>query len=143
MENTDETKHKVLLVDDNEDLLEITTKFLQLLGFQVQSCNNGQKCIEIAQISNPDVILLDIEMPGMDGFATCEYIRKQSWGKNLPIIALTGYDKEDFNQRYENAGFNRHVTKPVDWQELSSIIKNVIASNKVVLNSPNDLSNTM
>lgn len=81
MENTDATKYKVLLVDDDKDLLEITTRFLQLLGFQVQSCNSGQVCIEIAQINNPDVILLDIEMPGMDGFTTCEYIREQSWGQ--------------------------------------------------------------
>ncbi|TLU95167.1 response regulator, partial [Dyadobacter sediminis] len=97
--------HKILIVDDNLDLASVTGMLLNFLGFQVQTCNTGKDCIRLAQQMQPDVILLDIDMPIMNGYQVCEHIRNQSWGRYLSIIAYTGRDSPSTSKDALATGF--------------------------------------
>lgn len=127
IEKDSNAKFLILLVDDYEEMAKITGTLLRTLGFRVHISNNGKECIELAETLKPDILLLDIEMPVMDGFTVCEHIRKQGWGKTLPIVALTGYGEEHYNGRNVNDCFDKHLVKPVILTELSSTIHQVIS----------------
>ncbi|SOD79924.1 hybrid sensor histidine kinase/response regulator [Spirosoma fluviale] len=121
---------RVLLVDDNKELTELTTKIMQTLGYEVHACFSGQEGIEAAETWQPDVMLLDIGLPHLDGYAVCAYIRQQPWGQSLPIIALTGYGQEADKQRSWSAGFDAHLLKPIDYTALPGLISQTIAAKK-------------
>ncbi|GAB3016348.1 response regulator [Spirosoma pulveris] len=121
---------RVLLVDDNKELAELTAKIMQTLGYEVHTCFNGQDAIEAAKTWQPDVMLLDIGLPDLDGYAVCAYIRRQSWSRSLPIIALTGYGEESDKQRSLLAGFDTHLLKPIDYTTLAQLICRTIAAKK-------------
>lgn len=113
---------KVLLVDDNHDLAYITGLLLGLSGFQVQICNNGNDCIRLSKSTKPDVILLDIDMPVLDGFQVCKYIRNQDWGRNLAIIAFTGQDFHSLRIQDTLTHFDNYLLKPAENEALSIAI---------------------
>ncbi|WP_018619732.1 ATP-binding protein [Spirosoma luteum] len=121
---------RVLLVDDNQELVELTAKIMQMLGYQVHSCYSGQEGIAAAETWQPDVLLLDIGLPYLDGYAVCRHIRQQSWGHSLPIIALTGYGQEADKQRSRAAGFDGHLLKPIDYTSLPAFMAQIIAAKK-------------
>lgn len=102
------------------------------MGFQAIVCYSGSKCIEIAETARPDIILLDIEMPVMDGYATCEYIRKQEWGKEMPVVAFTSLDPDFYGNRIVVAGFDNYLVKPARPEEITSVIINTITSRKQI-----------
>ena len=116
------SKIKILLVDDQPELAKVTAMLLQIHGFQVQTCHSGAACIRIAEDTNPDIILLDIGMPVMDGYAVCDYIRRQYWGKHLIIFALTGYDEDSYNQRSWHECFDERLIKPVSHEVLAATV---------------------
>ncbi|GAB4035564.1 ATP-binding response regulator [Spirosoma jeollabukense] len=113
---------QVLLVDDNQELADITAKILQILGYEVQVCYSGQEGIAVAEAMRPDVVLLDIGMPDMDGYAVCRQIRQQAWGQSLPLIAMTGFGQEADKQRSWAAGFDGHLLKPIDYTTLPAML---------------------
>ena len=121
---------RVLLVDDNQELVELTAKIMQMMGYQVHSCYSGQEGIKAAETWQPDVLLLDIGLPHLDGYAVCRHIRQQPWGHSLPIIALTGYGQEADKQRSRAAGFDGHLLKPIDYTTLPAFIAQTIAAKK-------------
>lgn len=99
---------------------------LEMHGFKVQTCNSGVECIRIAEQTMPDVIMLDIGMPVMDGYSVCEHIRNQRWGKDLIIFALTGYEEEFYKQRSRMGHFDEHLVKPVAHKDLAEkVIRHV------------------
>lgn len=108
------TDKLLLVVDDNQDAVTILQRLLQLKGYTVHTRLNGQTGLEAAEQLQPDGILLDLAMPGMDGFSLCRAIRAQPWGAKLLIIALSGYSSMADHQRSQAAGFDLHLTKPVD-----------------------------
>ena len=108
------TDKLLLVVDDNQDAVTILQRLLQLKGYTVHTRLNGQTGLEAAEQLQPDGILLDLAMPGMDGFSLCRAIRAQSWGAKLLIIALSGYSSMADHQQSQAAGFDLHLTKPVD-----------------------------
>lgn len=124
------TAMQVLIVDDNSELIDLMGKIMELLGYDVHLCYNGQDGISAAETLNPDVLLLDIGMPYMDGYSVCEHIRKQPWGKNLPIIALTGFGLETDKLRSQAAGFDAHLLKPIDYTTLPDLLIETIAKKR-------------
>jgi len=121
---------KVLLVNDNQELAFVTGKLLGASGFQTQICFSGQQCIEISARTQPDVILLDIDMPDIDGYTVCQYIRKQTWGKKPFILALSAHSEKSFIERSYKAGFDRYLLLPVFHSELSMVITDFVNKNK-------------
>lgn len=121
---------RVLIVDDNRELIQMMGKIMQRQGYEVHLRYSGQSGIEAAESLKPDVLLLDIGMPQLDGYAVCEHIRRQAWGKPLPIIALTGYGREADKQRSWAAGFDGHLLKPVDYARLPELLAKTMAARK-------------
>ncbi len=108
------TARRVLVVDDNRDAAESLAVFLQLGGHTVKTAYDGIEAIEAAESFRPDLILLDIGMPNLNGYEACRRIRDTAWGKNMTVIAQTGWGQEDDKRRTRDAGFDDHLVKPVD-----------------------------
>ncbi|WP_353718935.1 response regulator [Dyadobacter sp. 676] len=124
------SRFNILVVDDNRDMLLITSSLLKISGFRTQTCESGPRCIAMTEAEVFDAVILDIEMSDMDGFAVCEHIRAQPWGKLLPIIAYTGH-KEDIFQKYPGkSAFTRFLAKPATIEELSKAIHDAISAMK-------------
>ena len=116
------TVGRILVVDDQYDSAETLTMYLSLLGYEVRVAHDGVEALEASAAFRPDVILLDIGLPRMDGFEVARAIRSQPWGTNVFLIAVTGWGHADDKRRAAEAGFDQHLTKPVDPQALASLI---------------------
>jgi len=114
---------RVLVVDDNIDALEATGLVLQMIGHHVKLAQDGLKALDLAEEFSPEVILLDIGLPGMDGYEVAKRIRKKPWGANLFLIAMTGWGQTRDKEESKKAGFDAHLTKPVDPEELEQILR--------------------
>ena len=113
---------RILVVDDNEDSAESLTVLLRMQGHQVESAHDGSNAVEAAERFRPEVILLDLGMPGMNGYEVCREIRKQPWGGEVLLIAQTGWGQDQDRQRTKDAGFDGHLTKPIDHHRLAKIL---------------------
>ncbi|HEX5716704.1 MAG TPA: ATP-binding protein [Thermoanaerobaculia bacterium] len=107
-------RRRILVVDDNEDSAESLAILLTLKGNETHTASNGQEAVEAAARLRPDVILLDIGMPTMNGYEACRRIREQPGGDDVVIIALTGWGQDEDRRRSSEAGFNEHLVKPLD-----------------------------
>jgi PAS domain S-box-containing protein len=107
-------KRRVLIVDDNRDSADSLAMLLRLMGHEVGTAYDGEQAVEAAEDLRPDVGLLDIGMPRLNGYDACRRIREQPWGQGVFLIALTGWGQEEDRRRTEEAGFNHHIVKPVD-----------------------------
>lgn len=119
---TSTLSNRILAVDDNQDALTVLRMLLQLKGYQVETCTSGQQLLELGEAYGPEVILLDISMPGLDGYETCRRLREQPWGHSLLVIALTGYGQSEDRQRAQEAGFDGYLTKPIDMAALTNLL---------------------
>jgi len=117
---------KVLLVDDVEDTRLFLRLALEDHGFIVFEAENGQKAVENADRDKPDVILMDLTMPLMDGFAAAKLIRQNENLKHVPIIAITAHQETDFRSDAKASGFDAYVTKPIDVQWLKELIAGLL-----------------
>jgi CheY-like chemotaxis protein len=104
---------KVLVVDDNHDAATSLSMLVDLLGHEVRTAFDGVEALDVASQFNPDVVLLDLGMPRMDGYEACRRLRAQPWGANMTVVAVTGWGREDDRLRTEMAGFDQHLVKPV------------------------------
>jgi len=114
------TARRVLVVDDNHDGAEAIARLLRVLGHEVSVVYDGLTALRRANEFEPVVVLLDLGMPGMDGFQVCERLRAQTWKQRPFIVALTGWGRDGDVARTKNAGFDAHLVKPVD---ASAIVK--------------------
>jgi PAS domain S-box-containing protein len=114
MEDRPAATARILVVDDKEDVVESLALLLLLYGHEVRTARDGLEAIEVAAHFRPDLVLLDIGMPGLDGYGACEHMRLQPWGKEMMIVAMTGWGQERDRRRTEAAGFDGHLVKPVD-----------------------------
>jgi len=113
---------RILVVDDNEDSAESLTILLSLGGHQTHPAYDGLEAIEAAEMFKPEVILLDIGLPKLNGFEVARKIREHPWGQTMMLVALTGWGQEEDRRRAREAGFNHHLTKPVDPLALSNLL---------------------
>ncbi|MCZ6625503.1 MAG: response regulator [Deltaproteobacteria bacterium] len=105
---------KILVVEDNEDTREILFHRLQSMGnFEVLLASNGKEALEMATQSRPDLIIMDLKMPVMDGWEATKTLRQTSWGKDLPVIALTAQAMERDEEKAIDAGCNDYIPKPI------------------------------
>jgi len=105
---------RILVVDDNRDGADSLAEMLSIMGNETQTAHDGVQAVEGAVSFRPDVILMDIGMPKLNGYEACRRIREQAWGKNIVIVACTGWGQEDDKQKSQEAGFDLHMVKPVD-----------------------------
>ena len=117
---------RILLVDDNRDSVESLALLLTLAGYEAKTAHDGFAAIEQAESYRPDVILLDIGLPRMSGYEVCRTIRAAPWGRDMVVIALTGWGKEDGRHRTADAGFTEHLVKPVDFATLMTVLARVL-----------------
>jgi two-component system CheB/CheR fusion protein len=114
---------RVLVVDDNGDALSSQATMLRLMGHEVRSARDGFAALEVAADFRPEVVLLDIGMPKLDGYEVCRRLRAQPGGEDLLIVAVTGWGQEEDKRRACEAGFDLHLTKPMDPAALSDFLK--------------------
>jgi CheY-like chemotaxis protein len=113
---------RVLFVDDNADTRTITLKLLESYGYQIRTAHNGPSALEMAIEDPPDVVLLDIGLPEMDGYEVARRMRQDPALQNTVLVAVTGYGLESDRVRSQEAGFDHHLVKPVDFDELLELL---------------------
>jgi PAS domain S-box-containing protein len=114
---------RILVVDDNVDNAESLSILLEMLGNETHMARDGIEAVEAAAQLRPDVVLLDIGLPGLDGFEVCRRIREQPWGKDTLLVAITGWGQESDRRRSHEAGFDYHLVKPVDPHSIAALTK--------------------
>jgi CheY-like chemotaxis protein len=113
---------RILVVDDNTDAASSLAMLLKISGNEALTANEGLEALEVAEAFRPDVVLLDIGMPQVDGLEVCRRIRAQPWGRDLLMIALTGWGQEEDRRRSKDVGFDYHLVKPVDYPTLTKLL---------------------
>ena len=116
---------RILVVDDNRDATETLAALLQLSGHETATAYDGKSAIEIAESFRPDVLLLDIGMPELNGYEVARRVRALPWGGDTTLVALTGWGQEDDRRRSQEAGFDAHLVKPVDHAQLMQLLASV------------------
>ncbi|XQA67182.1 ATP-binding protein [Xanthomonas sacchari] len=116
-----QTMRRILVVDDNADIALALAALLELDGHAVRTAGGGEEALAIGARMRPEVILMDIGMPGMDGHEACRRIRDCHWGKDITIVALTGWGQDSDRRDSAHAGFDAHLVKPVGFAELHGL----------------------
>jgi CheY-like chemotaxis protein len=122
----DEISALVLVVDDSIDNLTMLSLDLQQNGYRVATATNGEEAVKIAAMVNPDLILMDLAMPGVDGLESTRQIRMSADLKDIPVIALTAFSTDGFRRAAHQTGFDGYLTKPVDFTRLHDLMKRLI-----------------
>ena len=114
---------RVLLVDDSDDMLEIVASFLRFAGYEVMATHDAPSALRMASSFRPNVAVLDIGLPAMDGYDLAAHLREELGDRAPRMIAMTGYGRETDRERALQAGFAAHLVKPVDPQELLASVR--------------------
>jgi CheY-like chemotaxis protein len=110
------------VVDDNTDAALSLAMLLEMTGNTAFTAHDGAAALEAAERYRPDVLLLDIGLPKLNGHDVCRHLRAQPWGQDIVVIALTGWGQEHDRRRSHDAGFDGHLVKPVDYDALSQLL---------------------
>ncbi|MGV3485705.1 MAG: response regulator [Planctomycetaceae bacterium] len=113
---------RVLVVDDNEAAARLLGMIIELHGCEVLTAGDGRQAIQIAEAFRPDAILMDLGMPRMNGFQAARYLRDQAWGRSTLLVAISGSGDDDDKQQTAQAGFDAHLVKPVDPEEIAWLL---------------------
>jgi two-component system CheB/CheR fusion protein len=123
LERSDLARHRILIVDDNADAAHTLSLLVRNLGDnEVRTAGSGSEGLELAYDFKPDIVLLDLKMPGMDGYEVARRLRQQPGGAAMRIVALTGWGQDDHKRRTKEAGFERHLTKPADRAAIAAVL---------------------
>ena len=123
MEPLDPSHRKILVVDDNVDAAETLSLLLAVLGFETEVAYNGQHALEVAHTFKPDLVILDINMPVMNGYQAARVIRGSTEGQRTVLVALTAMDRPQDIATARDSGFDVHMCKPVDGDRLMEVIE--------------------
>jgi two-component system CheB/CheR fusion protein len=118
-----QAQHDVLLADDNADAADLLGEFLGMEGYTVHTAYDGRSAIELAARVRPQVLVLDIGMPGATGYEVAEWVRQQPWGLDAIMIAVTGWGQEYDGDRALRSGFDARLVKPVNMEQLLLTIR--------------------
>ena len=113
---------RILVVDDNVDSADSLGQLLEMFGNEVRTANDGAAALEAAAQFRPDVVLMDIGMPKLNGYEAARRMRQQSWGQGMVLVALTGWGQEDDRKKSAAAGFDHHLVKPVQMDDLTRLM---------------------
>jgi two-component system cell cycle response regulator DivK len=119
----------ILLVEDYEDNRVMMKQLLELSGYRVFEATNGDQAIKMARVEIPDLILMDLSLPRVDGLSATRQIRAVPYLKNIPIIAVSAHDSADFHAEALASGCNEYVTKPIDFGQLEDVIRELLDQN--------------
>jgi len=114
---------RILIADDNADGADSLAMLLQANGHVVLMAPDGRRAIEVAEAFRPDVILMDVAMPNLDGLEATREIRSRPWGQGIRIIALTAWGQDAERRRTRDAGMDAHLVKPVALQALAAVLR--------------------
>jgi CheY-like chemotaxis protein len=131
MSETTTAKTTVLVVDDVSDNLILISLSLQDMGYRVLTASNGEEAVAVAQRARPDLILMDIAMPELDGLGATRRIRSQAELRTIPIVAITAFETDGFRRAAFDAGFDGYLTKPFDFVRLNNLIKMLLPTEEV------------
>jgi CheY-like chemotaxis protein len=115
-------RRRVLVVEDDIDTLRSFTWILRDMGHDVEFAINGYVAIDVARRFRPDVVLLDLGLPGMNGFEVCRSLKREAGLEKIRVIAVTAYVQEEYRQRSKEAGCDLHIVKPVDPATLAQLL---------------------
>jgi len=118
---------RVLIVDDNEALAMTYAWLLEDAGYAVRTCHNGAEALDCIEAFRPDLLLLDIGMPVMDGLQLCAALRASESWKDIGVVAQSGYGDDGMRVRTLEAGFDRHLVKPIEFDDLLKSLHEVLA----------------
>jgi signal transduction histidine kinase/CheY-like chemotaxis protein len=114
---------RILVADDNADQVETLAGFLEVLGHRVATAHDGRRALELARDTVPEVAILDIGMPGMNGYELARAIRNEAWGRGMLLVAATGWGQEEDKAKAAAAGFDVHLTKPFSMDRIEDIVR--------------------
>jgi two-component system, cell cycle response regulator DivK len=123
---TENEAAKVLLVEDTEDNRFMMRRLLEMTGYRVVEAKNGEEAVTVARTEAPDLILMDLSLPIIDGLAATRLIRQLPELEQTPIIAVSAHDTTDFEADAYQAGCNNYITKPIDYSELEELISTML-----------------
>ena len=113
---------RVLVVDDNKDSAESLGMLLQLKGNDIRTAHDGLEAVTVAETFRPELVLLDIGLPKLNGYEVARRIRQKPWGRDMILVALTGWGQDEDRRRSQEAGFNFHIVKPVELAALEKLL---------------------
>jgi signal transduction histidine kinase/CheY-like chemotaxis protein len=113
---------RILVVDDNRDSAHSLAQLLRLDGHDAESAHDGLEAMEASESLRPDVVLLDIGLPKLNGFEVCRRIRQHQWGSQMMLVALTGWGQDEDRRKAKDCGFDHHMVKPVNYQALMNLL---------------------
>jgi CheY-like chemotaxis protein len=113
-------------VDDNKDAAESLRLLLQILGGDVRTAYDGVEALQLAEQFLPHAIVLDIGLPKLDGYSAARHIRAQAWGKEMVLVAVSGWCRDEDRLKSVDAGFNGHLAKPVDAEQIRNMIQDFL-----------------
>jgi CheY-like chemotaxis protein len=126
MEENGNAKLTVLVVEDFADNRFMMRKLLEMSGYQVVEAVDGREAVELAESSRPDLILMDLSLPRLDGLDATRRIRELDGLARVPIVAVSAHDTNDFHTDALAAGCDEYVTKPIDFAELEALLKKLL-----------------
>lgn len=115
-------RRKILVVDDNHDSALSLAMMLSIMGHDTRTAHDGESAVSTAETFLPDVILLDIGLPKLNGYEVAQRIRETSWGASMYLIAVTGWGQDEDRQRSSEVGLNLHMVKPVEPSALEKVL---------------------
>lgn len=118
-----DTARRVLVVDDNRDAADTLALLLELMGHTTRTAHDGPAALEAAAAFEPDIVLLDIGLPRMNGYEVCRKLREEPWGRSAFVVALTGWGQAEDQRNASEAGFDRHLVKPVEEEVLQKVLR--------------------
>ncbi len=123
LSSRENTRLRILIADDNHDLAESLAFLLEFGGHDTRLAHNGVQATEAAGVFQPDLLLLDIEMPRMDGYEVAQWVRQQPWGRRALIVAITGMGTDSSKKRALEAGIDYYFTKPLYPHQLAQLVE--------------------
>jgi CheY-like chemotaxis protein len=122
-------QRRILVVDDNEDAATLLAMTLSIYGHDTRIAHDGPQALAVAAEYRPDIVFLDIGLPTVDGYDTARAIREQPWGKDVRLVALTGWGHAADRRRSREAGFDHHLVKPADAETIVELIASLEPAN--------------
>jgi DNA-binding response OmpR family regulator len=115
-------RFKILVVDDNHDSALSMAMMLQIMGHDTRTAHDGESAVSTAEAFLPEVVLLDIGLPKLNGYEVAQRIREKAWGESMYLIAVTGWGQDEDRQRSSEVGLNLHMVKPVEPAALEKLL---------------------
>lgn len=117
---------KILIIEDNEKNLKLFSVIIKSLGYEILTAMNGEEGVKMAKENAPDLILMDIQMPVMDGITALNMLRADERTRNIPVIALTSYAMAGDKEKFLGFGFSDYISKPIEVNKFSDVIKSIL-----------------